>query len=87
MEKAAIFEKVLSIITLFCKNEAALKNATEHSRFQEDLNINSARLIDIILSIEDEFNIALDDESADSIRTIGDAIELITEKTSVVDAT
>jgi len=67
VEKTAIFEKVLSLVTPFCKNP-------------EDLKINSARLVDIVLSIEDEFNIAVDDESADSIRTLGDAVELIAEK-------
>ena len=80
VEKTAIFEKVLSLVTPFCKNPEALKVANENSRFLEDLKINSARLVDIVLSIEDEFNIAVDDESADSIRTLGDAVELIAEK-------
>lgn len=83
MEKAVIFEKVLSLVTPFCKNADALKAANEGSRFLEDLKINSARLVDIVLSIEDEFNIAVDDEAADSIRTLGDAVELIAEKTAV----
>ena len=42
--------------------------------------MNSARLVDIILAFEDEFNIAVDDESADKVRTLGDAVTMIQSK-------
>lgn len=82
MEQSEIFKKTLSLITPFCKNQDALATINENTRFLEDLKINSARLVDIVLAIEDEFGIAVDDESADQIRTIGDAVSLIEEKTS-----
>jgi acyl carrier protein len=81
MEKEVVFAKVLALVTPFCKNENALQNVNEHSRFLEDLKVNSARLVDIILAIEDEFNIEVDDAAADDIRTMGDAVHLIMEKT------
>lgn len=80
MEKSEVFNKVLALVTPFCKNTEALSNVNANSRFLEDLKINSARLVDIVLSIEDEFNIAIDDESADKIRTMGDAVTLIQQK-------
>ena len=80
MEKSEVFNKVLALVTPFCKNTEALDNVSANSRFLEDLKINSARLVDIVLSIEDEFNIAIDDESADKIRTMGDAVSLIQQK-------
>jgi acyl carrier protein len=80
MERTQTFEKVLHIVKPFCKNEEAVKNVNENSRFLEDLNVNSARLVDIVLAMEDEFNIEVDDESADGIRTMGDAVNLILKK-------
>ena len=38
------------------------------------------KLVDIVIDIEDKFNISIDDESADQIRTIGDAIKVIEAK-------
>ena len=80
MNRDEIFEKVKSIVAVFCKNQANLENATDATRFLEDLDINSARLVDIILDMEDSFNIEIDDESADKIVTIGDAVLLILKK-------
>lgn len=80
MNRDEIFEKVKSIVAVFCKNQANLENATDTTRFLEDLDINSARLVDIILDMEDSFNIEIDDESADKITTIGDAVEFILKK-------
>ena len=44
--------------------------------------MNSARLVDIILAFEDEFGIEVDDESADRVRTLGDAVQMILRKTA-----
>jgi acyl carrier protein len=82
MEKTAVFNKVIELITPFCKNTEALKNVTESTRFLEDLQVNSARLVDIVLDMEDAFGIEIDDESADKIRAVGDAVNLIVSKTN-----
>jgi acyl carrier protein len=82
MEQNATFDKVVKIITPFAKNAPALQTATPSTRILEDLGVNSARLVDIILAFEDEFNIAVDDESADKVRTLGDAVTMITSKTT-----
>jgi acyl carrier protein len=52
----------------------------ERSSLLNDLNVNSARLVDIILETEDQFHIQIDDQAADRLRTIGDAVDLILEK-------
>jgi len=48
MDRAAAFEKVVSIIKPFVKNTEALKGSTDATRIIEDLGVNSARLVDII---------------------------------------
>jgi acyl carrier protein len=82
MEQKQAFEKVLTIITPFVKNADILKGAGENTKILEDLGVNSARLVDIILAFEDEFKIEIDDASADRVRTLGDAVKVILEKTA-----
>lgn len=75
-----VFEKVKTIVSPYCKNEEALESATNETSFLEDLAINSARLVDIVIDFEDEFDIEVSDEEADKIRTIGDAVTVINAK-------
>lgn len=80
MEQQETFDKVMGIIKPFVKNTEALATANADTRLLEDLGVNSARLVDIVLAFEDEFDIAIDDESADRVRTLGDAVTVIQEK-------
>lgn len=69
--------QVLQIIGPFAKNTDALIHATDDSKILGDLGVNSARLVDIILAFEDKFDIAIDDDTADKIRTIGNAVDQV----------
>ena len=82
MDTATAFGKVLGIIKPFVKNAPALDSASGETRIIEDLGVNSARLVDIILAFEDEFGIEVDDDSADRVRTLGDAVQMILQKTA-----
>ena len=82
MDSATAFGKVLGIIRPFVKNTAVFSQANDGTRIIEDLGVNSARLVDIILAFEDEFGIEVDDESADRVRTLGDAVQMILQKTA-----
>jgi acyl carrier protein len=74
------YEKVVGLITPYVKNQEALANLNNETKILEDLGVNSARLVDIILAFEDEFDIEVEDEAADEIFTIGDAVKLIDQK-------
>lgn len=80
MEHQDTFDKVIGIIKPFVKNTDKLGTASADTRLLEDLGVNSARLVDIVLAFEDEFDIAIDDEAADRVRTLGDAVTVIREK-------
>lgn len=82
MNSSEIFDKVKTIVTPYCKNEQALAEASENTSFLGDLSINSARLVDIVIDFEDEFDIEVGDDEADKIQTFGDAIALIEQKLS-----
>lgn len=80
MDRKETFDKVVEIIKPFVKNQEALAEANEKTRILDDLQVNSARLVDIVLDFEDRFGIEIDDESADRVQTIGDAIAVVQEK-------
>ena len=80
MGQQEILDKVKAILEPYVKNKAALAQLKQETSILEDLQVNSARLVDIILAFEDEFDIQIDDESADQVGTIGDAVDLIRKK-------
>jgi len=80
MSRDETFAKVMEIISRYAKNKEALEGATEETNILEDLKVNSARLVDVILDFEDEFDIEVADEDADAVNTVGNAVALIEEK-------
>lgn len=77
MENADIYNKVVEIISKHAKNSSALSNVSEETHILNDLQVNSARLVDIVLDFEDAFDLEISDDDADSISTIGDAVSLV----------
>lgn len=79
--KEEILEKVVKIISKHAKNQEALSNLNMETNILTDLQVNSARLVDIVLDFEDEFDIEIDDDDADKIASIGDAVALVQKLT------
>jgi len=52
---------------------------TEDSSFQDDLGADSLDLYQVIIAIEEQFDIKIDESVAESITTVGQAAELIKE--------
>jgi acyl carrier protein len=82
MTQQETFDKVMKIINPYVKNPAALATVSLKTNILDELKVNSARLVDIILAFEDEFKIEIADEDADSVDTVNDAVELIMAKLS-----
>lgn len=53
---------------------------TPESSFIEDLGADSLDLVELIMSMEDEFGLEISDEDAESIITVQDAINFIGER-------
>ncbi len=80
MEQSAVMEGVVKILTPWVKNEDALQAVGMETNILDDLKVNSARLVDVVIAFEDEFDIEIDDEDVDTVNTVGDAVKLISEK-------
>ena len=80
MDQSEIRAKIVEIIRVYAKDKDALASATDDTNILRDLKVNSARLVDVILDFEDAFDIEVEDEDADNVNTIGDAVSLIAAK-------
>ena len=69
------FEKIQHIIADVLNVD--LDEITPETTFVDDLGADSLDIFQIIIGIEDEFNIALPQEEAEKIVTVGDAAEAI----------
>ena len=70
----------MKILTPYVKDQGALANVSAGTNILEDLKVNSARLVDVVLAFEDEFDIEIADEDVDVVNTVGDCVGLIAEK-------
>ncbi len=82
VERDKIYERVVELVRPLSKNRTAVENISEDTTILDDLQVNSARLVDLILSFEDEFNIEVDDDAADLVKTIGDAVDMLAKQLS-----
>jgi acyl carrier protein len=80
MAEQDLIARIIKIVKPFAKNQDALAQASSETRILEDLKVNSARLVDIILEFENEFGIEVEDDDAGKVRTIGDAVHIIEAK-------
>lgn len=80
MDEQTIFNKMIDILRAYTKDPSLLDKATKETHILNDLKVNSARLVDVIIKCEDVFGITVDDDEADKIGTIGDAVAIIKTK-------
>ena len=74
--------KLKIIVKPYIKDEVAFNNLNENTDFINDLKINSANLVDVILDIEEQFDIIIDNESMEKMLYVKTAIAIIETKLS-----
>lgn len=80
MTQESVFDKVVGILGPFTRVPEALAKATMETSILGELKVNSARLVDVVLEMEDAFGISISDDEADSVQTVGDAVRLVCAK-------
>ena len=81
-DKKEMISELKSIVKPYIQDEEAFKNLDEDTDFINDLKINSANLVDVILDIEDKYDIELDNESMDKMLNVKTALDVINTKIS-----
>ena len=78
MNEQEIFEKVKVIVVeqLGVEEEKVTKEAT----FVDDLAADSLDIVELVMAIEETFDIEIPDEDAEKVVTIGDVVKYISEK-------
>ncbi len=73
-------EKIIKIIaTQFNVDESMI---TMETSFKDDLNADSLDLVELVMALEDEFELEVEDDDVDNIKTVGDAKAYIKSKLS-----
>ena len=80
MEKELLIEKLKEVVKPYVQDQIAFEQLTEDTDFINDLKVNSANLIDIVLDVEDVFDIEIDNESMEQMLNVKKAVEIIQVK-------
>lgn len=79
-ENIELYQKLREIVAQYLPEDVSVNDIKVNSHFTQELNINSANLVDIVLDVEDAFDIMLENEDMDGMQTVEDALTIITQK-------
>jgi acyl carrier protein len=79
MSQTELFEKVKKIVAeqLSVDDDAKI---TPQSKFMEDLGADSLDTVELVMALEEEFDIEIPDEAAEQITSVQDAVDYINNK-------
>jgi acyl carrier protein len=77
---STVFERLQGLVAeqLGVEPDQVIREA----EFVQDLNADSLDMVELVMSLEEEFGIEISDEEVENIRTVGDAVDYIDENTA-----
>ncbi len=78
MERSEVSERLTSVLVSELGLDATKINDQAH--FEEDLDVDSLGVVELLMALEDEFGVKIPDEDAESIMTVGQAIDMVSQK-------
>ena len=75
MTKEEILEKVKGVVTE--KLNVSEDQVTNDAKFVEDLGADSLDQVELIMALEDEFELKIPEEEAEKLTTVGSAVDFI----------
>lgn len=78
MNESEIFDKVKNIVTEQLSVEAG--SVTPQANFANDLGADSLDTVELVMALEEEFDIEIPDEAAEQITTVQQAVDYISNK-------
>ena len=78
MERAEVEAKLVGLLV----EELGLDKdkITMEASFEEDLEVDSLGVVELLMALEDNFGVAIPDEEAETITTVGEAATVVMEK-------
>lgn len=78
MERSEVADRLRDVLV----NELGLDADKIHddASFEEDLEVDSLGVVELLMALEDEFGVKIPDEEAESIHTVGQAVDLVHSK-------
>jgi acyl carrier protein len=78
MERVEVEAKLVDLLV----GELGLdrEKITMEASFDEDLEVDSLGVVELLMALEDDFGIAIPDDEAERITTVGEALDVIMEK-------
>jgi len=75
---SSVEERVVDIVS---ENLGVNKEqVTRETRFQEDVGADSLDIVELVMELEEEFEITIPDDQAEKIKTVGEAIDYIKQE-------
>ena len=78
MNETEIFDKVKKIVVEQLSVEVS--NVTSKANFANDLGADSLDTVELVMALEEEFDIEIPDEAAEQITTVQEAVDYISNK-------
>ncbi len=82
MKRETVKTDLIHIITHYLPDDITANEISEDKHLINDLMINSAHIVDIVLDIEDKFDIMVDDDVIGEMNTVQDSIDVVLKKTA-----
>ncbi|MDJ0924784.1 MAG: acyl carrier protein [Acidimicrobiia bacterium] len=78
MDRSEIEAKLVDLLV----DELGLErdDITMEAKFEEDLDVDSLGVVELLMALEDNFDVKIPDEEAEKITTVGEAAELVSQK-------
>jgi acyl carrier protein len=78
MERSEIEAKLVDLLV----DELGLErdDITMEAKFEEDLDVDSLGVVELLMALEDNFDVKIPDEEAEKITTVGEAADLVSQK-------
>lgn len=73
-----VFDKVKELISE--QLDVKADDITEASNIQDDLGADSLDIVDLVMALEDEFDVEIPEDQVENIKTVGDIVKFIEDK-------
>ena len=78
MERSQVEAKLIDLLV----DELGLErdDITMEAKFEEDLDVDSLGVVELLMALEDNFDVKIPDEEAEKLTTVGEAADMVIQK-------